>query len=165
MREVLISGLKSSRLIPAPARAAAHRHTVSWLTNPDPEGPFAQKTRYLRRLPSGVALSLLRLCRYDGLVFLHREEDKVLGHEYFQGHRDGLHLFAVWVTEELRGSDTAVRMVRAFLVHAWIKDWDTVRLGTDRNPAMRRLRERAFSSDLNLPFRLTPGTDGWAKIN
>lgn len=162
MRQVLVADLLRSGN--DTARATAHRHTVHWLRNPDPGSPFEKKTQFLRWLPDVVLIPLLVLLRYNGLLFLHAERDEILGHVFFQKHTDGLHLFSAWMTESERGTGAAVGMIRAFLVHAWESGCRDVRMGTDRNKAMSRLRERAYNARTNLPFTLIPGQDGWAKL-
>lgn len=147
-----------------PVREAALKHLIHWLRHPDPGSPFEKKTRYLRWLPDAILVPLLRALRYNGLLFLDNERDEILGHIFFQKHSDGLHLFAAWLAEHQRGNGAAVSMVRQFLVHAWETGCTDVRMGTNRNKAMSRLRERVFHARLNLPFTLVPGSDGWAKL-
>lgn len=145
-------------------REAAHTHLLKWLRNPDPGSPFEKKTRYLRWLPDSVLLYLLRMLRYDGLMFLHNERDEIVGHVFFQKHADGLHLFSAWLAEDQRGKGSAISMIQQFLLYAWESGCKDVRMGTDRNQAMSRLRERVFNARLNLPFTLIPGQNGWAKL-
>ncbi len=163
MRHVLVADLLRSSGRDS-AHVTAHRHTVHWLRNPDPGSPFEKKMRFLFWLPDMVLIPLLVLLRYNGLLFLHPERDEILGHVFFQKHADGLHLFSAWMVPEQRGTGAAISMIQSFLLHAWESGCRDVRMGTDRNPAMSRLRERVYNARLNLPFVLTPGTNGWAKL-
>lgn len=169
MQYVTLTEARGRRARATRSNQVAHNHTAWWIKHPDPEGLFAKWTWAIRWISEGILIWLLCQARYDGLLFLNDNEDRVVGHIYCQAHsirpwQHGLHLFAIWRHEDEKGTDLSLSMLDEFFLLAWRRGWRRTRLGTNRNEKMVALRERYFAARRNLPFQVIPGDNGWVTL-
>jgi hypothetical protein len=85
-------------------------YLIWWITNPDPAGTFAARTRWLRWLPAPLLLRMLFALGYDGLVYV--KDEVVVGHVFFQRRGSALHGFSTAVSERFAGSGYSVAIAR-----------------------------------------------------
>lgn len=140
---------------------------MHWVRNPDPGSNFERNTRLLRRLPAWAIMLLLRLFQYNGIIFLHQDAEKILGHVFFQKRHASsgepeLHLFSLFVNEAKRGQGYGPELLKEFLTYAWENGHLKVRVGTDRNEAIKNVRARFFEKlPADIGFGATELGDGW----
>src|SRR4051812_42909723 len=109
MRHVAIAELSD---VERRENGVALRHVLQALANPDPEGPFYKKMRFLRFLPGALLLWLLLKRDYNAFVFLKEDAEETVGEIYCQAHKgDGLHLFGIELAPELRGTGYSLSML------------------------------------------------------
>ena len=118
-----------------PQHTLVQNHVAHWIKHPDKGSVFARRTRFIRWLPKAALFKLLRLGRYDGLIFFQPGE--VIAHVFFQRHGKDLHMFSVAVAQKHRGLGYAERALRCFIEHARaIPGIARVRLGAKGHDAV-----------------------------
>ena len=77
------------------------RYVAWWIRHPDPGSRFEKRTRWLRALPDMALISLLRLGRYDGLIYHHGEN--VVTHIFYVQKGEDVHPFSLAVSDDYQG--------------------------------------------------------------
>ncbi|MDE2071321.1 MAG: hypothetical protein KGI70_01135 [Patescibacteria group bacterium] len=140
-------------------RFLTYRYAYQWMRNPDPGSPFEKMSKKFARLPDWLMFICLALSGRDGLVFVNQDGTPV-GHVFYHKRKDGWHLFSIYSGRRGLGR----HMLRSFLLYAESQHAYNVRLGSDNNDAMRKLRRDALMRMCNLPFDLIAGPSGWITI-
>ena len=92
----------ASALVADRERAAvACQHIAWWSRHPDAGSDFERAARNLPDTSDALRIAALRALDYDGLLYL--QDDKIIGHVFFQRHGSALHAFSCWGDESLRG--------------------------------------------------------------
>jgi hypothetical protein len=121
--------------------ALVQNYVSHWIRNPDKGSAFDRATRLIRWMPDTGLFALMRMMKYDGLVFTKPGE--VLAHTFFQRHGHDLHMFSVSVADEYRGQGLAEKAILRFIEHArTLPDVDRIRLGAGGHPAVERVCEK-----------------------
>jgi len=129
-----------------------------WIANVDPGSVFDRSTRLYRWLPLGMVLRVLAFLGYDGLLYW--QEDRVIGHTFFQRHGTDLCGFSVGLGREYLHRGHATVMVLDLIAHASrVEGIERVRIGSGRSRATQRVLQvlRAHRDRLSFGF----GEDGW----
>ncbi len=143
---------------------AVERYLVDWIKHPDPGSAFERNTRLIRWLPGWILIILLELCGYDGVIIL--SDTTVIGHCFFQKHRQDWRAFSVFVKAEERGKQYAQLMHKMFLEEAY-KDPRilAVRIGAGGNEAILRIWKKFIDGEIVVPCTIEAGTGiGWIRF-
>ena len=145
--------------------AAETAYLMHWVMHPDPGSVFEQRSKWIRRLffswaPERAIIRFLTALRYNGFLFV--ENGAVVGHVFYQQHKDALHMFSVSVRKELEGQGRATEQLKYF-VHAAhdMPEITRVRLGAGGHGAVRRMVEKMERCEVTFPFSICMEEDGW----
>jgi hypothetical protein len=118
--------------------AVAIKHIAWWSRHADPEGAFARMTRKLPDLSDLSRVTALLGLGYDGFLYLN--DDVIVGHFFYQRHKDEMHAFAAWTDTRHRASGMMAVAAMDFVAYAWAaQDVARVRIGAGANLLAKRL--------------------------
>lgn len=119
---------------------------------------FARLTRHLHDLPEDLFLSALIAQSYDGLVFT--QDDRILGHVFFQRHGSELHGFSSAVHKPGRGQKLWAIFPLDFVAFASKCDGIIkARMGAGNSSITRHLVDILSPHAAALGWNVSP--DGW----
>ncbi len=143
---------------PPAAREAVRSYLLYWIRHAEAGGNFEARTRWLRWLPGSTLVRALFALGYDGIVY--RRGEAIVGHVFFQRHRNALHGFSTAVDQALEGDGHSVVMILDYLAYgAQLPGITRARVGTGKNNATRRLLARIKKHERSLGWQV--GDDGW----
>ncbi|MES2223492.1 MAG: GNAT family N-acetyltransferase [Patescibacteria group bacterium] len=130
------------------------------IKNPDKGSNFEIASRYFRWLPEYLLIQLLKIAKYDGILFY--ENDQIIGHIFYQKHPEGWKVFSVHVSDNLRGKGYGQKMISTFLITAHNQGLKRVRIGAGGSVTLEHICTKVISGGLTLPFKVRRGdTTGW----
>lgn len=116
-------------------------YVAHWIRNPDKGSAFDKATRLVRWLPDRALFGLMRMLKYDGLLFTQPGE--VVAHTFCQRHGSDLHMFSVSVNPSYRGQGLAKKALQAFIEYGRNLDGiERIRLGAGGHVAVQSICEK-----------------------
>lgn len=144
-----------------------NEYVLHWARHPKPGSYFARFTWLLRLLPDSLYLWTLRRLRYGGQILLD-ETGNIIGHVFYQQHRDEVHLFSIEVDKEHEGLGYANRLMHSFLTEMGRrKHINWLRISAGGSEAVIHLWKKTLGGKYHLPYRVETGCReglGWVNI-
>jgi hypothetical protein len=163
MRPFIISDLLH---LPLGVAWVLYCYVVECIRKPDPGSEFEKKTRHIRNLPGWVLVPLMLMAGYGGIVFFEEEKNEIIGHLFFQKHRDGLHLFSLKTLGKHGGTGLARKMHDLWFEWVWEKTAiRRLRLGAGGHEALVHLWQSPSPRKMDTPFNVLQENEvGWVKL-
>jgi GNAT superfamily N-acetyltransferase len=137
---------------------------VTWMRNPNQKSEFQRHVNDLQHLDDEGFVNSLNNRGYDGILLLGAES-AVVGHVFFQRHRDCVQSFSFFVHEDNRRQGNAITLVRQLLYVARESKVHIVRLTAGGSKPMLALWEKIRELKLDLPCIARPDINvGWVEL-